>query len=173
MDVWGPQFSKRNWMRQDVYSLYVRLSCGSGKILWDGHHDNRDVNSMHCIRATCQVALRAAAVSTLDRLKAWSRQFVQTINNNKFWIISASMTHDIYITRRVLPLMCRISQYLFRLISNRKSHSWILFPSNASITKYNANYYWSTYPAITTPTFSHNNYPKSILKLHILLWIVI
>ena len=56
-------------MRQHVYSLYVRLSCGSGKIPWDGHHDGRAVNPMLCIRATCQVALCATAVSALDRLK--------------------------------------------------------------------------------------------------------
>jgi len=34
--------------RQNVYSLHVRLSCGSGNIPWDSHHDNRDVNPMHC-----------------------------------------------------------------------------------------------------------------------------
>ena len=69
MDSEAPTFVKRNRMRQHVYSPYVRLSWGSGKIPCDGHHDNRDVKSMHCIRATCQVALRAAAVSALDRLK--------------------------------------------------------------------------------------------------------
>ena len=51
---WGPHFSKRNWMRQHVSSLYVRLSCGNGMIPWDGHYDNRDVKPMHCIRSTCR-----------------------------------------------------------------------------------------------------------------------
>jgi hypothetical protein len=69
MDSEAPTFVKRNRMLQHVYSLYVSLSCGSEKIPWDGHNDNRDVKPMHYIRATCQVALRAATVCALDRLK--------------------------------------------------------------------------------------------------------
>jgi hypothetical protein len=67
---------------------------------------------MHCIQATCQVALRAAAVSALDRLNVFMelKETVCTIHkNNNFRIISATMTHG------VAPFMCRISLYFVSL----------------------------------------------------------
>jgi hypothetical protein len=88
------------WQRKDSIGWSSLQSWCKSHALHAGHVSSR---------------LRAAAVSTLDRLKVLMK-LKETVcanhKNNKFLIISATMTQEIYIIRRMVTFMCRISQYL-------------------------------------------------------------